>query len=84
MPNIARLGDKSDHGGVIITASATYIADGAQGALEGDLHRCPRHGVTPLTSNSIVICKGKKIVRVSDKAACGATIISGDVHTDSD
>lgn len=84
MPQIARLGDSSDHGGVIITASATYIADGARGALEGDLHSCPTHGVTALTSGSIVICLGRRIVRIGDTAECGAAIITGDVHTDSD
>ena len=84
MTQLARLGDSSDHGGTIITASANYTAEGITGALVGDLHSCPAHGVTPLTSESIVICLGRQIVRIGDRAACGAAIITGDVYTDSD
>jgi uncharacterized Zn-binding protein involved in type VI secretion len=80
MEQLARLGDPSDHGGEIITATAVYTANGIQGAVEGDLHRCPAHGVHPLISGSIVTSNGQLIIRVSDKAACGAKIISGDVN----
>lgn len=79
MQQVARLGDKSDHGGTIISASATYVAAGPRGAITGDLHSCPirGHGVTSLSSDSIVKSKGQPVIRIGDKAGCGAAIITG-------
>lgn len=80
--SIARLGDTSDHGGVIITASENVNADGIGVAREGDLHSCPipGHGVTPLVSGSTRKVNGKGVIRIGnseDHAGCGAIITQG-------
>jgi uncharacterized Zn-binding protein involved in type VI secretion len=79
MPPAARLGDKSSHGGIIITASSDIFVDGIPIARTGDLHECPihGHGITPLTSSSTVHMDGRSVIRIGDKAGCGATIIQG-------
>jgi len=76
---IARLGDTSDHGGTIISASKVVFADGIGIARAGDRHSCPRpgHGVTPLSSDSVHQVEGRWIVRIGDTAGCGAVITSG-------
>lgn len=73
----ARLGDPSDHGGTIISASSTTFVDGIATARTGDLHSCPIHGVTPLIGTAKTLVDGKIRVRVGDRAECGAVIISG-------
>ena len=76
----ARLGDSSDHGGEIISASSTVFAGGVPVARLGDLHACPihGHGVTPIVSASdSVLAEGRPVARLGDSVGCGATIISG-------
>jgi uncharacterized Zn-binding protein involved in type VI secretion len=78
----ARLGDKSDHGGFIITASPDVLINDKGVAREGDLHQCPRpgHGIKPLNSGlSPNINANDKAVAVQGmtRAACGALIIEG-------
>jgi len=84
MPNIARLGSPSDHGGSIIRVSGLSISNGIEIAVSGDVHRCPKkgHGDTPVTGTSSTTSRGMRIVRVGDRAGCGATITSGDPKVD--
>ncbi len=81
---IARLGDKSSHGGTIITvASRTYV-NGRLVARKGDLHSCPieGHGITPITSGSdSVLIEGQPAARIGDSVGCGATIATGSPDT---
>ena len=35
------LGDKTDHGGTVISASSTLVVGGVKAALVGDLVSCP-------------------------------------------
>jgi uncharacterized Zn-binding protein involved in type VI secretion len=44
------LGDKTTHGGAVISASSTHITQGKAVALVGDLVMCPvpGHGVNPI------------------------------------
>ena len=81
MPKIARLGDPSDHAGVIISACSRTLADGKLIARKGDLHSCPipGHGITPLESNTSpdTYVEGEQMAMVGTKAACGATISNG-------
>jgi uncharacterized Zn-binding protein involved in type VI secretion len=79
MPAVARLGDPSNHGGTIITATGKYTANGLATAVNGDLHSCPipGHGITPLTSTSNVTSGGQPVIRVGDLAGCGAAINGG-------
>jgi uncharacterized Zn-binding protein involved in type VI secretion len=76
---VARLGDVSDHGGHITTASSNVKANGVGVARAGDSHSCPviGHGVTALSSGSTVKANGLSVVRVGDRAACGAMITGG-------
>jgi len=77
---IARVGDGSDHGGMILgPCSPTLTADGIAVARAGDLHSCPLagHGITALTGTAIVTADGKNCVRIGDTAGCGAAISQG-------
>lgn len=84
MPNIARLGDPSSHKGKIIRATGVVISNGIEIAVSGDIHSCPisGHGDTKITGTSSTTSQGKNIVRVGDKAACGAVITKGDPKVD--
>ena len=85
MARVARLGDTTDHGGVIITASQTVDANGIRVARKGDLHSCPipGHGVTAIvTGSSTVDVNGKPVARIGDVTGCGATIVSASPNVD--
>jgi len=65
----ARLGDISNHGGVIITSAALTMVNGIPVARMGDLHSCPikGHGVTPIVTGSFkTITEGKPNARIGD------------------
>lgn len=76
---IARLGDTSDHGGVIITACHFTFTNGILTARVGDLHSCPirGHGITPIVSGSdTVVTEGSPTAVRYSQAGCGATMIN--------
>jgi uncharacterized Zn-binding protein involved in type VI secretion len=76
----ARLGDRSDHGGTIITAAARTYVNGIPATRKGDLHSCPikGHGVTAIvTGSEKTTIEGLPAARVGDRTGCGAVIISG-------
>lgn len=83
---VARLGDTSSHGGIIIS-SGTFYRDSADGKLvsrRGDLHSCPlpRHGITPIiTASSKVRSQGKAVAAITSRCGCGATIVTGSITT---
>lgn len=80
MSAVARLGDTSDHGGTIISASTNTKANSLGVARAGDLHDCPRrgHGVTPLTPiTTKTFVNGRLVITVGAVAGCGAVIITG-------
>ena len=75
------LGDKTDHGGTVISASTTMDIDGKGVARVGDKVICPKHGPSPIittiaTGDPTNIVDGQPIARHGDKTACGATLIS--------
>lgn len=87
MPAVARKGDPSNHGGVIITGATKTFVNGIEVARVGDLHSCPIpfHGVTPIVTGSpTVVAEGKAVARVGDVAGCGAAISSGSPDTEAD
>lgn len=87
MPAVARIGDSSDHGGVIISGSSTVFADGIGVCRLGDQHSCPipGHGITNMVSSSTnVFADNKGVCRVGDVAGCGAKISSGSLTTKAD
>lgn len=82
---VARLGDKSDHGGVIISSASKTTCEGKLVARVGDLHSCPipGHGVTPIVTGSPqYTTEGQKTARTSSLTGCGAHIIGGATKTE--
>ena len=82
------LGDKTDHGGVVVGASGNTDTHGKRIARVGDQVTCPKkgHGTSVIISgNNTMIIDGMPAARHGDKCACGATLISSQsVSTASD
>jgi len=84
---VARVGDTSDHGGVVISSPQSNSSDqGHNIAVIGALHDCPRrwpggspHGITAFSSGSGVShTYGIAWVRFfMDPCGCGAVVVSG-------
>lgn len=75
-----RLGDASNHGGTMTSASSIITADGKKVCQNGDIHTCPitGHGATPVSATTTVLKSGAQaVVRVGDKAGCGAILVQG-------
>ena len=78
MRPLIRLGDKTDHGGVVVSASPLTIVEGKPVARIGDLVVCPvpGHGACPIVTGDVTsIIDGKPVARQGDKTACGASLI---------
>jgi uncharacterized Zn-binding protein involved in type VI secretion len=73
----ARLGDKTDHGGVIIQAAPDLKHMRVAIALDGHLTVCPACGgaTYPIIATGTRRHSGVKVASIGDKTACGATII---------
>ncbi|WMY72553.1 PAAR domain-containing protein [Buttiauxella selenatireducens] len=73
------LGDKTTHGGVVISASSSMIVNGKKVALVGDKVSCPIpfHGVNAIIEGSPEwMSDGKAIVVDGCKCQCGCQVIS--------
>jgi uncharacterized Zn-binding protein involved in type VI secretion len=75
----ARVGDRTDHGGTVLTGDPKRIVQGQKIARIGDRVSCPRHGLTTIISTTAVKdnSSGKQVARVTSRCACGAVIITG-------
>lgn len=75
---VVRLGDRTSHGGRVISAQTTFKALGIAIAANGDLTICPKcKGVFPIqVATSDRKHLGKDVAYQGDKAACGASLIS--------
>ena len=75
---VIRLGDKTTHGGTVISAQSSFKVLGKGVAVEGDLTSCPQcKGVFPIhTAKSERHHLGRAVAYNGDKAACGAALIS--------
>lgn len=75
---VVRLGDKTSHGGVVISASDSFTVRGKQVALHGDTTFCPQcKGTFPIqVASSERRHHGKPVAYNNDKTACGATLVS--------
>ena len=75
------IGDRTDHGGVVIGSSQTTDTHGKRIARVGDQVTCPKkgHGGTTVivSGDPTMIIDGQPAARHGDKCACGATLISG-------
>lgn len=77
------LGDKTDHGGTVITASGNMQTGGRHIACVGDKVKCPRHGddETIVSGDASLLIDGKPVARHGDKTSCGATLIASQSAT---
>lgn len=75
---VIRLGDKTTHGGQVISAAHDFIVLGKQVAVNGDSTYCPQcKGRFPIhPSSSTRKHHGKLVAYDQDVTACGAKLIS--------
>ena len=75
---VIRIGDSTDHGGKVISASSGTRVLGKQAALEGDQTVCPRcKGNFPIQPDGAgARHQGKSYAYDQDLTACGARLIS--------
>jgi uncharacterized Zn-binding protein involved in type VI secretion len=79
MINFIRLGDATDHGGTVITASNTMLFDGRRVARKGDEVACPKHDIHPnliIDGDETMLDDGVPIARHGYRAMCGCRVIS--------
>ena len=76
--SIVVLGDKTDHGGTVISGSPFCDTHGKGWARVGDMVACPRcKGIFPIVQgDASLIDDGKAVAYYGCKVACGATLIS--------
>ncbi len=73
------LGDKTTHGGQVISASSTMVINGKSVALVGDKISCPinGHGINAIIDGSPEwISDGKAVVVNGCHCECGGQVIS--------
>lgn len=78
------IGDKTSHGGTVISADMTFDIHGKYVARRGDMTVCPKcKGTFAITSaaEDLFDAAGNGYARHLDKTACGATLISSQVTT---
>lgn len=78
------LGDKTSHGGTVISADLTVDIHGKYIARVGDMTVCPKcKGTFPITSgpSDLVDSGGNGYARHMDSTACGAKLISSQMTT---
>jgi uncharacterized Zn-binding protein involved in type VI secretion len=79
------VGDKTDHGGVVVQGAGATDAAGKAMARVGDKVTCPRrgHGGTTVIASGDPTCiiDGQAAARHGDKTACGATLLSSQALT---
>jgi uncharacterized Zn-binding protein involved in type VI secretion len=78
--DLIRLGDNTDHGGKVISASPTMIFDGRNVARKGDEVSCPKHpDIRPnriIDGDDTMTDDGIPIARHGYRAMCGCRLIS--------
>ncbi|MQA40675.1 PAAR domain-containing protein [Rugamonas aquatica] len=78
------IGDKTSHGGTVISADLTFAIYGKATARVGDMTVCPKcKGTFAITSGASDLLDGygKGYTRHMDTTACGAKLISSQVTT---
>lgn len=83
MTQIVRLNDTSDHNGKMVKATGHFKVNGVTACIDGDYHECPieGHGRTQVKSENTLKSNGKSVIRVGDRAGCGAIINKGSPDT---
>ncbi len=78
------MGDKTSHGGTVISADLTFDINGKHVARVGDMTVCPRcKGLFAIASgpSDLVDGSGNGYARHMDSTACGAKLISSQITT---
>lgn len=71
------LGDKTSHGGIVVSGAPTALTHGKPIARIGDKVTCPKCGSNTIaTGDNTMIVMGKPVACHGDKTACGATLVS--------
>ena len=74
--DMARLGDMTDHGGMVTQAAPDLTHMGIPVVLDGHLVVCPRcGGPFPIIATNARTHHGIRVAYLGDKTACGATLI---------
>lgn len=75
---IIRMGDKTSHGGEVVSAADSFTVLGKQVALEGDMATCPKCKGKFLIEPADNTHKhhGKRVAFEGDLTACGARLFS--------
>ena len=75
---VIRLGDKTDHGGTVSSATSDTIVMGVAAVLAGDMTVCPRcKGSFPVQPDGGgARHQGRAYAYDGDKTACGARLIT--------
>lgn len=74
---IIRLGDRTTHGGTVISADPTYDIYGKKVARVGDKVSCPQcNGTFPIVSGAADVMSGQIVARQDDQTSCGAKLIA--------
>jgi uncharacterized Zn-binding protein involved in type VI secretion len=79
MMNLIRLGDATDHGGKVISASKTMRYEGRFVARKGDEVSCPLHDIRPnliIEGDETMTDEGVPLARQGCQATCGCRLIS--------
>lgn len=74
------LGDKTSHGGRVVTATSKITVAGKPAARVGDLVSCPKkgHGVNAIVQgSSVLFCSGMAIAVNGSLCKCGCVLIAG-------
>lgn len=77
------VGDRTNHGGTVISGDPTVDIDGKAVARVGDMVNCPRcRGTYPIVTGALdTVLSGKPVARHGDTTSCGATLISSQILT---
>ncbi|WP_105746282.1 PAAR domain-containing protein [Cronobacter dublinensis] len=73
------LGDRTTHGGIVVSVSSNYSVNGKRAAVVGDLVSCPieGHGTNPIIEGSPKrSSNGFAVVVDGCKCQCGCRVIS--------
>ncbi|CAG9247019.1 PAAR domain-containing protein [Paraburkholderia unamae] len=74
---VARLGDTTDHGGIVIEAAPNLRHKGIRVALDGHMVDCPKCGGRfPIKAEGTRTHNGARVAFLGNKTACGATLMS--------
>ena len=80
------MGDKTSHGGIVISGDMTWLIYDKPVARVGDLTVCPKcKGTFPISQGADDLSGfGQEVARDGDKTACGAVLIATQASASSD